>query len=136
MTEAVQTATRLGVKLEKLSNTIDLEWLALDDDERLVVGSPSLLAKHTVLLAVGAKYRRLRSSMLAAIERGREPPVDFLNGEIVTRAKALGIGTPVNAAVVDVVHAIARGEKRPSVETLRELFDSTRVVLRELRLAA
>ena len=136
MTEAVQTATRLGIKLEKLSNTIDLEWLALDDDERLVVGSPSLLAKHTVLLAVGAKYRRLRSSMLSAIERGREPPVDQLNGEVVSRARALGINTPVNSAVVALVHAIARGEQQPSVETLRGLFDATRVSLRELRLAA
>ena len=136
MTEAVQTATRLGVRLEKLSNTIDLEWLALDDDERLMAGSPGLLAKHTVLLAVGAKYRRLRSSMLAAIERGREPPIEYLNGEVISRALALGLQTPVNTAVVAAVHAIARGERRSSVETLRELFDSTRVSLRELRLAS
>lgn len=136
MTEAVQTAMKLGVKLEKLSNTIDLEWLALDDEERLVAGSPSLLAKHTVLLAVGARYRRLRSSMLAAIERGREPPVEFLNGEIVTRAKALGLSVPVNSAVVDVIHAIARRERKPSVETLKQLFDETRPVLREQKLAS
>ena len=113
-----------------------LDWLALDDDERLMAGSPGLLAKHTVLLAVGAKYRRLRSSMLAAIERGREPPIEYLNGEVISRALALGLQTPVNTAVVAAVHAIARGERRSSVETLRELFDSTRVSLRELRLAS
>ena len=39
---------------------IDLEWFALDADERLASGSPGLLAKHTALLAVGARYRRLR----------------------------------------------------------------------------
>ncbi len=136
MTEAVQTAVKLGVKLEKLSNTVDLEWLALDDDERLASGSPSLLAKHTVLLAVGARYRRLRSSMLAAIERGREPPVDFLNGEIVSRAAAFDLAVPINSAVVDTIRAIARGEKKPGVETLRGLFDETRPVLREQRLAS
>jgi 2-dehydropantoate 2-reductase len=86
-----------------------------------------------VLLAVGARYRRLRSSMLAAIERGRPPPIDELNGEIVRLARPLGIPVPVNAAVVDVVRAIGRGERRPSVETLRALYDDTREPLRLLR---
>lgn len=136
MTEAVQTSVRLGIRLEKLSNTIDLEWLALDDEERTVSGSPGLLAKHTVLLAVGARYRRLRSSMLAAIERGREPPVVWLNGEVVSRARELGLEVPVNAAVVELIQAIARGEKKPGTDTLRALFDDTRPVLRDLKMAS
>jgi 2-dehydropantoate 2-reductase len=130
MTEAVQVASRKGVQLEKLSNTIDLEWLALDDDDRAASGSPGLLARHTVLLAVGARYRRLRSSMLAAIERGREPPVDQLNGEVVRLAAPLGLEVPMNRAVVDVVRAIARGDKRASVDTLRALYDDTRAQMR------
>jgi len=136
MTEVVQVALASGVSLEKVSGTLDLEWLALSDDERTIPGSPSLLAKHTVLLAVGAKYRRLRSSMLAAIERGREPPVEFLNGEIVRRGRALGVAVPVNDALMQTVLAISRGEKRSSLETLRALFDETRGTLRDLKLAA
>ncbi|OGQ21275.1 MAG: hypothetical protein A2138_13655 [Deltaproteobacteria bacterium RBG_16_71_12] len=136
MTEVTHTAQAGGVKLEKISGAIDLEWLALDADERIAPGSPSLLAKHTILLAVGARYRRLRSSMLAAIERGREPPVDFLNGEVVRRAVTLGVPTPINQAVVEAVRAIAAGGRRPSLEGLRQLFDDTRPLLRSLRLAA
>jgi 2-dehydropantoate 2-reductase len=136
MTEAVQVAVASEVRLEKLAGTIDLEWLALDAEERTVQGSPSLFAKHTVLLAVGARYRKLRSSMLAALERGREPPVDFLNGEIVERAARVGVPVPVNAAVVEAVKALARRERRPSLAALRQLFDETRPALRELRLAA
>lgn len=135
MTEAVQTAQKQGVQLEKLANTIDLDWLALDDEERTMAGSPSLFAKHTVLLAVGARYRRLRSSMLAAIERGREPPVEFLNGEVVRRGKDLGVRTPVNEAVTQMVQAIARGEKTASTATLEALFDETRTTLRALHMA-
>jgi 2-dehydropantoate 2-reductase len=135
ITEAVQVATRMGVQLEKLSNTIDLEWLTLDDDDRVAGGSPGLLARHTVLLAVGARYRRLRSSMLAAIERGREPPIEQLNGEVVRLAAPLGIATPMNRAIVDVVRSIARGERRASVETLRALYDDTRVTMRAPRAA-
>ncbi len=136
MTEVTQVAVASGVDLEKVSGTLDLEWLALDKDERLASGSPSLFAKHTVLLAVGAKYRRLRSSMLAAIERGREPSVDFLNGEVVERGQALGIETPINKALTDAVHAISRGEQQSSLATLRGVFDATRSTLRDLKLAA
>lgn len=135
MTEVTQVALALGVKLEKVGG-LDLEWIALDEEERMAPGSPGLLAKHTVLLAVGARYRRLRSSMLLAIERGREPPVDDLNGEVVSRADVLGLPVPINQAVVDTVRAIGRREREPSLATLRALFDDTRLVLRGMKLAA
>jgi 2-dehydropantoate 2-reductase len=126
MTEVVHVARAEGVRLEKVSGTIDLDWVALTESERTAAGSPGLLAKHTLLLAVGARYRRLRSSMLSAIERGRQPAVDFLNGEVIDRAEARGIPVPINRAARDEVWAISRGEKPASVETLRALFDRTR----------
>ena len=126
MTEVVAVARAEGVKLEKVSGTLDLDWIALTDAERAAGGSPGLFAKHSLLLAVGARYRRLRSSMLAAIERGRPPSVDFLNGEVVERAVRHGIDVPVNQRARDLVWAIARGEKQASHATLRGLFDGTR----------
>ncbi len=66
MTEAVQVAKREGVRLEKVAGTLDLEWIALGGSE----GPAALAGKHAMLLAVGAKYRRMRSSMLRAIEAG------------------------------------------------------------------
>ncbi|AUX48051.1 hypothetical protein SOCE26_095780 [Sorangium cellulosum] len=126
MTETVQVARAAGVRLEKVAGTLDLDWIALTDAERTAVGSPGLFAKHALILAVGARYRRLRSSMLAAIERGRPPAVDFLNGEVVARGAALDIATPINAAVRDEVLAIAARTRKPSLELLRALFDRTR----------
>ena len=76
MTECVHVAKKCGVRLEKVSGTIDLEWMALTEDEHIASGSPGLVAKHAMLLAVGFRYRRMRSSMLAAIERGRVPAID------------------------------------------------------------
>ncbi|HVY48555.1 MAG TPA: 2-dehydropantoate 2-reductase N-terminal domain-containing protein, partial [Minicystis sp.] len=52
MTETVLVARALGVKLEKVSGTLDLDWLALTDAERRSAGSPALVAKHALLLAV------------------------------------------------------------------------------------
>lgn len=121
MTEVVAVAHAEGVALEKVSGTFDLDWLALTGGELAGQASPQLLAKHAMLLAVGTRYRKLRSSMLRAIERGREPAVDFLNGEIVARGRAHGVETPVNAACQELVHALARGEERSSMDTVRAL---------------
>ncbi|WP_437966782.1 2-dehydropantoate 2-reductase [Sorangium sp. So ce260] len=126
MTETVQVSRAAGVRLEKVAGTLDLDWIALTDAERSAVGSPGLFAKHALILAVGARYRRLRSSMLAAIERGRPPAVDFLNGEVVERGAALDIPTPINAAVREEVLAIAARKRKPSLDLLRALFDRTR----------
>lgn len=132
MTEVVQVAQAEGVELEKVSGTLDLEWLAMSDDERVRMGSASLLAKHTVLLAVGARYRKMRSSMLRAIERGREPSVEFLNGEITERAERHGLEAPINAALLETVLAIADGRSESSLETLRTVYDRTRPVVQDL----
>jgi 2-dehydropantoate 2-reductase len=126
VTEAVQVARAEGVQLEKVSGTVDLDWLALADGER-TKGSMSLATKHALLLAVGTRYRRMRSSMLSALERGREPAVDFLNGEVVERAARHGLPVPVNTRARELVWAIARGERSSSRGLLRELWQTTRV---------
>jgi 2-dehydropantoate 2-reductase len=126
MTETTEVARAIGVRLEKVSGTLDLEWLALTPEDKKSRGSASLLAKHALLLAVGARYRRLRSSMLSAIERGREPSVDYLNGEVVSRGATLGIATPINEALRQQVLDIAAGKAKSSHTLLRQLFERTR----------
>jgi 2-dehydropantoate 2-reductase len=125
MTEVVEVARKEKVRLEKVSGTIDLEWIALNEAEKAAAGSPSLFAKHGLLLAVGFRFRRMKSSMLSAIERGRTPAVDFLNGEVVSRGKKHGVPTPVNAKGRDLVWAISQGTKKPGIDLLREYYEST-----------
>jgi 2-dehydropantoate 2-reductase len=121
MTEVVEVARHEGVELEKVSGTIDLPWVALTDREKLS-NTLSLVAKHGLLLFVGFRFRRMKSSMLSAIERGRTPAVDFLNGEVVTRARAAGIAVPANTVVRDAVWDIAKGRKRAGMDLLREVY--------------
>ena len=118
MTEAVAIAKAEDVLLEKVAGTLDLEWVALTEADKTAAASVSLTAKHALLLAVGLRYRRMRSSMLAAIERKRTPAIDYLNGEIVSRGKQHGIATPINARIVDTVWSIANGKLTSSRETL------------------
>ncbi len=123
MTEAVAVARAEGVALEKVAGTLDLEWIALSDADRAAAASVSLTAKHALLLAVGLRYRRMRSSMLAAIERGRTPAIDFLNGEVVARGARRGVATPINRKICEVVWAIAHGEQRSARETLDRICE-------------
>jgi 2-dehydropantoate 2-reductase len=112
MTECVHVARALAVRLEKVSGTVDLEWLALTDAERNASGSGS--------------------AMLAAIERGRTPAVDFLNGEVCARARRLEIATPFNDAARAMVWEIARGHRSSGMETLRDLErDGAKLATRE-----
>ncbi|MDP2305857.1 MAG: 2-dehydropantoate 2-reductase [Pseudomonadota bacterium] len=126
ITEVVDVARREGVRLQPISGTIDLDWLALSDAERSGV-SVSLLLKHAILMLVGFRYRRLRSSMLAALERGQVPPVAFLNGEVTARADAHGVAAPINRAVVARILELATGARRPAHAQLDALYADTRV---------
>jgi 2-dehydropantoate 2-reductase len=122
--EVAAVAKASGVKVQPVGGTLAIDKIAISDEERgLSIGSPSLAYKHSVLLAVGFKYRRLRSSMLYALERGRPPEIDYLNGEIARRGAALGVPTPVCAALVETVRAIEAGRARSSIGTLRALHD-------------
>ncbi len=125
MTETVAVARAEGVTLAKVSGTLDLDWFTLTDADRRGDKPANMAAKHAMLLAVGARYRRLRSSMLAAIERGREPAVDFLNGEVVTRGRTHGIETPVNARAVEMVHDLAAGRREPGMHFVADLAEAS-----------
>lgn len=122
MTEAALVARAEGVRLQRLAG-FDLDRVALTDGDRR--GSLGLVLKHALLVLVGLRYRNLRSSMLAAIERGRPPAVDFLNGELVVRGERHGIPTPVNRAAAEMVRDIAAGRARSSLDSLRGLAASS-----------
>lgn len=127
MGEAINVAQASAIKLERLPGTLPLQWLAATrQDAAGLRAAAKSWAQHTAALGLGAKYRRLRSSMLRAIERGHVPAVDFLNGEIVTRGQRLGIKTPVNERARDLVWEISRGEQVASHATLRSFYDETR----------
>jgi 2-dehydropantoate 2-reductase len=119
MAEAVEVATALGITLERLPGVPPLEWLARDMQEANTVrGRLEVAARHGVALGIGTRYRWLRSSMLRAIEQGKPPAVDYLNGEVTERGKQLGIATPANALAQRIVWSIARGERHASLATI------------------
>lgn len=67
-----------------------------------------------------------KPSMLQDLEQGRATEVDVVNGGVAQRGRAHGIATPFNDRVVEVVHAMERGERSPAAEELTELVAAVR----------
>lgn len=111
MAEGMAVADAMQAKVEPYAGKLDyysfFRW--------------SALKRHLFILAFGLKYRKLKSSSLQSLERGRPTEIDYLNGYISGKGKELGVATPVNDALVALVKAIERGEQRIAPENFREL---------------
>ncbi len=59
----------------------------------------------------------VKPSMLQDLEAGRATEVDVVNGGVASRGRELGIPTPGNDKVVELVHAIERGELESSPDS-------------------
>lgn len=64
------------------------------------------------------KHMRLKASMLQDIEKGKRCEVDAINGVVCSSGREVGVPTPLNDMVVDVIHRIERGELKPCRDNL------------------
>jgi 2-dehydropantoate 2-reductase len=78
------------------------------------------LKRHLMIRAIGFKYRRIRSSSLQSLERGRPTEIDYLNGYICERGRKHGVPTPVNAAIVRMVKEIESGKREMTADNLKD----------------
>lgn len=87
--------------------------------------APDFLVRRTKLVKVDPLAR---SSMWEDLQAGRKTEVDYLNGEVVTLAGKVGRKAPVNAKLVELVHAAENGGKRDwrGDALLAELRSATR----------
>jgi 2-dehydropantoate 2-reductase len=56
-----------------------------------------------------------KASLLQDIIRGRRTEIDYLNGYVVAEGRRLGIDTPANVAISDMVHEAELGKLTPGV---------------------
>jgi 2-dehydropantoate 2-reductase len=80
----------------------------------------SELKRHLIIRVIGMKYRKLRSSSLQSLERGRKTEVDIYNGYIVEKGKELGVATPVNEQLTRMIKEIEQGERKIAPENFDE----------------
>jgi 2-dehydropantoate 2-reductase len=122
VSEVTDVAEAHDISMEPVGGTLDLQRLYLSPDRRAGGFGLDLVPKHAIMMLVGLKFRRLRSSMLQSIERGRRPEIDFMNGYVVERGQEKGISTPVNAALTSMVREIEAGTQSPNPGNLKTLL--------------
>lgn len=120
--EAVAVAKAAGIKLEKIADKIDPYKFALTKKELHSNISLSILMKHLILMIVGFKYRRLKSSSLQSLERGKPTEIDYLNGYIVKHAKEYNIPVPANLQLISLIKDIEQGKLKIELENLFKIL--------------
>ncbi|MBC2733291.1 MAG: 2-dehydropantoate 2-reductase [Desulfobacteraceae bacterium] len=115
MQEALAVATAMGIRVAP-STGGKLDYY------RFLAGSGVLkqVKRHLVIRMIGLKYRRIRSSSLQSLERGRPTEIDYLNGYICDRADDHGVPVPVNRAVVAMIKAIEAKQRPLSMENMAD----------------
>lgn len=64
------------------------------------------------------KHAKLKASMLQDLEKGKKTEVDSINGSVSQQGRRVGVSTPCNDKVVEIVHRIEAGELLPGRENL------------------
>jgi 2-dehydropantoate 2-reductase len=104
--EGVAVGEAEGLALEAV---LDVEPQELVDRDDAALARMMVIAGNT------------KPSMLQDLEQGRITEVDVVNGGVAQRGRAHAIPTPFNDRVVQLVHAMERGERSPAPEELTEL---------------
>jgi 2-dehydropantoate 2-reductase len=114
--EAVIVAEKMNIEIEVFGGKLDfkkfIEGLSVISD----------LRRHLVLLIIGYKYRKLKSSSLQSLERGKPTEIDFLNGYIVSNGNLLGVSVPVNTFIVNMIHQIEQKKRIVSEDNFNDPF--------------
>jgi 2-dehydropantoate 2-reductase len=116
MKECIDVARKSGIAIEKIQGKDPVLLFDYHGPLKRALG-------YLILPLAIAKHRKLKASMLQDLEAGKASEVDAINGVVCAYGRQCGVPTPFNDLVVSTVHAIERGERRPSMENLA-LFDA------------
>jgi 2-dehydropantoate 2-reductase len=116
--EAIEVAEKMKIKVEIFGGRLDFYKFL---KKKSAIGS---LKRHLLIRIIGYKYRKLKSSNLQSLKRGKLTEIDYLNGYIVKNGKDLNVPVPVNTVVVDMIHEIEKGRRKITQQNFNDpIFD-------------
>jgi 2-dehydropantoate 2-reductase len=114
--EAVEVSEGMDIKIEIFGGKLDFKKFNAGNNIF------SDIRRHLMLLIIGYKYRKLKSSALQSLERDKPTETEFLNGYIIRNAANIGISVPVNAVVLNMIHQIEQKKRAISVTNFDDPF--------------
>ncbi|MBN8872948.1 MAG: ketopantoate reductase family protein [Rhodospirillales bacterium] len=116
--EAIRVGQALGYELEEIHH-IDPEVIArAGEGDAAAVREYDEHRLAEVNKAGGGEHR---PSMGQDMVKGRRTEIEFLNGFITRKGEEVGLATPANAALTDIVKRVERGELAPDPKHLIDL---------------
>lgn len=114
MREAMAVADAMDLHVETIGGKLNYY--------RFMAGEGMLaqMRRHLMIRLIGFKYRRLKSSSLQSLERGKPTEIDYLNGYIAAKGREYGVPTPVNDKVIQMIKEIEAGTREISPENFDE----------------
>jgi len=107
-----------------MAQRLTLERVLGVEAESLLLRGPEDRGRVDEAIEVAMDYAgATKASMLQDLERGLKTEVDVINGAVVDVGREYGVETPVNARVVELMHAMERGERQPGRDVFDELRD-------------
>jgi 2-dehydropantoate 2-reductase len=112
--EAVIVADAMKIRIEVFGGKLDFK--------KFLVGNSifSDMRRHFMIRIIGFKYRRLKSSSLQSLEKGKLTEVDYFNGYIVLNGRQLNVPVPFNSAIVDMIHEIEQQKRKIGFENFND----------------
>jgi 2-dehydropantoate 2-reductase len=111
--ESMAVAAAMSVKVEPLAG-LDFNSFIKGD------GPAAGLKRHALIRAIGLKYRRLKSSGLQSLERGERTEVEALNAYVWKKGRELGVPTPLNARLTEMLREIETGRRSIGLSNLND----------------
>jgi len=123
--EAAAVAAGLGVALEPVLDIAPEYFVAAGTPAGLEVLSRLVGDIHAQRGLTPEQAARLpapgRPSLLQDVLKGRRTEVEQLNGQVVREGRRVGVPTPVNEAVVALMHELAAGRAQAGLANLAQL---------------
>ena len=109
--ESARVGLALGYRVPKFNGAAAEEWADAGRRERW-----DTLDK--MLTPTSAGGRNWRASMAQDVAKGRPTEIDYMNGHVVAKGPECGVPTPVSSAVVETMHEIEQGTRKPDAQNI------------------
>ena len=109
--ESARVGLALGYRIPKFNGETAERWADASHRE-------TYQALDEMLTPKSASSRNWKASMAQDVIKGRPTEIDYMNGHVVAQGKTKGVPTPVSATVVDLMHEIEQGARKPAPENI------------------
>ncbi|MDR2479113.1 MAG: 2-dehydropantoate 2-reductase [Treponema sp.] len=103
--ECIEVCRAAGVRIEPVQGK--------DIVRLMYFNNPLQKIKASLILPIAIKkHRAITSSMLQDLDRGRPCEIDAINGVVSSWGKKYSVPTPANDWIIEMVHAIEKGQRK------------------------